>query len=70
LAQVDAFIKRAGEVMSLRAEKGKCISEESKAQILKLREQLDVMLADPSDPSLDEEVLKLFLRSQKQLQRS
>lgn len=72
LAQVDAFCKRATEVVTLRAEKGKSISEESKAQILKLHDQLAELLADPppNTTPLDDEVLKAFIRSQKTLQRS
>lgn len=71
LVQVEAFIKRANEVVTLRAEKGKGISEDSKSQIVKLRDQLEELLATPTnhDP-LDEELLKAFIRSQKQLQRS
>lgn len=71
VAQVEAFIKRAQEVTDLRADKGKSISEESKAQIMALREQLEKLLADPQhDPDLDDEVLKAFLRSQNNFARS
>lgn len=71
MAQVEALIKRATEVVTLRAEKGKDISEESKAQFLKLRTQIDELLATPNTtPELSDEVLKAFLRSQKNLQRS
>lgn len=72
LAEVEEFAKRAGEVVSLRAQKGKSISEESKSQILKLRECLDGILASTptQDQPVDEELVQLFLRSQRALQRS
>lgn len=69
LAQVGGFIDRANEVMTLRATKGKSISDESRTQILKLREQLDTLLATPPS-AVDEEMHKLFLKSMSQFARS
>lgn len=68
MVQVKGLIDRASEVMTLRAEKGKSISEESRTQIVKLREQIDVLLATPTPSAdIDEEMHKLFLKSMQQL---
>lgn len=71
LTHVGGLIERANEVMTLRAEKGKSISEESKAQLVVLRDQLEKLLQTATPPiAIDEELQSLFLKSMRQLQET
>lgn len=65
LADVDALIERASEVVALRAEKGKTIAEESAELLLRLDESLErlkALVVAPSPDSSPDEVLREYAR--------
>lgn len=62
LADVDALIARASEVMALRAEKGKTLSDESSAQLKALRDRLDELVAEIPPEFNRDELDRIFLR--------
>jgi hypothetical protein len=63
MAQVKSLIGRAQEVMSLRAEKGKTLSEDSRQQLMALQADLDLLTkVDPTPTTTpDDAALKLYL---------
>ena len=64
LAAVKVLTERASEVVALRAEKGKTLSDESLAQLKALRDELDGLAAAPSaTPEFDRDELdRMYLR--------
>lgn len=63
MAQVKSLIERAQEVMSLRAEKGKTLSEDSRQQLMALQADLDLLLkvAPETTSTPDNEALIEYL---------
>lgn len=51
LAEVDALVTRAADVVALRAEKGKGISEESTERLIALKARLEELIAQPAPHS-------------------
>lgn len=65
LADLDAFVSRAAEVMALRAEKGKQLGEESSDVLRRIVEKsltLEGLLAEPPTHEDDPDLLKEYLR--------
>lgn len=65
VADVEALITRATDVMALRAEKGKAISAESRESLKRLSAALDGLLAEPapeSTPSAEDEFRREYAR--------
>lgn len=67
LTEVDALVARATEVVTLRATQGKKIGAESAEQLTRVGdalERLKALLVEPDpEPTLDDEVTQLYLRS-------
>lgn len=66
VADVDALVARASEVVALRAEKGKSISDTSAAQLARLAasvKRLEELLGAPATDTSDQEIESELLRS-------
>ena len=66
VADVDALVARASEVVALRAEKGKSISDTSAEQLARLAasvKRLEELLGAPATDTSDEEIESELLRS-------
>lgn len=71
MAQVKALIERASQVMVLRAEKGKSMSDETRTQLMALYEEIGSLVKVQSTTEIDSDIQTLWLQSIKsQLQEA
>lgn len=66
MAQVKALVERASQIMVLRAEKGKSMSDETRTQLVALQEELAELVKVHPTTEVDSEVQTLWLQSIKQ----
>lgn len=63
VADVDVLIARASDVVALRAEKGKAISDEALERLAALKTRLDALLVAPATDTSESEIESVLLHS-------